>query len=549
MKKTTTNQKQKSFITSALLMTTFLLVISGKSFGQTKTFIGAFDWFQGSSWSPFGVPTAANDVIINSTNIPFVNNGAAIAQCNNLTINAGGTLNCWSSLQVNGNLLCNGTLSFNSTGSLKLIGFASTFSTGNVVIQQNADNMGPNRYHYWSTPFINTTLSSAVPGSQYYSWNGSSWVTASGLMSFCRGYAVYGSSSFSSTNTVNNTMFGAFNLLLPHSGGANDFTLVGNPFPCTLDASAFITANSATTTGSLYFWSDDGSAGNGYSSSDYAVRNLLTGTAANGLTPSNKISKCQGFFVQNSGTPSDISFSSPMQLAYLAPHPVFFSTNNELIWIKGIMGTKKTQTVFGFSPNATDGVDWGYDAEKFFGPSAIGIYTMMGNTAYTINAMAPSAGYKEIDMGVYAPNGQTLQISLDSTDNFDAANTIYLYDGLTGTYTDIRNGSYAYTGTGVQENNRFKIILNPVITGLAQTSTTLLQAEVYPNPSSNGIFTLITNEECFVSVTDVLGKEILKQRLTNQNNQLNLQAFDNGVYHVNITRSGQNQIIRIIKSN
>ncbi len=546
MKKTTTNKKQNRFIASALLMTTLMFVISGKSFGQTKTFIGVFDWYQGSSWSPFGVPTAANDVIINSTNIPILNNGAAIAQCNNLTINTGGTMECRSSIQVSGNLTINGTLKFNNTGSLKLIGTAS--GTGNVEMLQNANNMGSNLYHYWSSPFTNTNMNTAVPGSLYYTWNGSSWSSAGGTMATARGYAIYNSSSFSQTTTVSNTRFTG-TVSTPTTGGAGGFTLVGNPYPCTIDASSVISGNVITTTGSLYFWSDDGSAGNGYATGDYAVRNNLGGLPANGLTPSNKISKCQGFFVQNTGTPGVVAFDPPMQLTYVVPHPVFFSNNNELVWLKGVMGTAKTQTLFGFSSGATDAVDWGYDAEKFFGPSAIGIYTMMGNTAYTINAMAPSTGYKEIDLGVYAPNGQTLQISLDSTENFDAANTIYLYDGLTGTYTDIRNGSYAYTGTGVQENNRFKVIINPVITGLAQTSTTLLQAEVYPNPSSNGIFTLITNEECFVSVTDVLGKEVLKQRLTNQNNQLNLQAFDKGVYHVNITRSGQSQIIRIIKSN
>jgi len=544
--------KKKLLKITAIAAAVFSMANNASAITKTWTGTGGLSWFTSANWSPNGVPSVTDDVIIPVTaNTVEANDGNQIAECQSLTINSGATVNCYSSINVTTTLIINGTLNYNSTGSLKY-GGTSVTGSGSVTVAQNAAVAGANRYHFWSSPFLNNTFPIfTIPGNNYYAWLGSAWANASGNMDQGEGYAIYNSSSLSFTAPATSTNFST-SVFQFSTGGPSGYTLVGNPYPCTIDASTFITnpTNTLSTTGSLYFWDDDGSAGTGWSTGDYAVRNSLGGTAANSATPNGKISKCQGFFVQNSLSPGFVVFDKNMQLDYTVPHPTFFSANtNELVWIKGMLGTKETQTLIGFSANATNGIDYSYDAEKFFSTSSIGVYSMMGGTAYTINGMAPFTGYKEVEFGAFAPAGQVMQIAVDSSYNIDVATTIYLYDALNGTYTDIKNGSFNYIGTGIQENNRFKVVFNPTITGLATASTTDFSVEAYPNPSNTGIFTLYTKDACNVTVTDVLGNVVHTQRLTNQRNELNLEGFAKGVYTVNMVYENGSKVISVVKSN
>jgi len=80
---------------------------SAKAPGVTKTSIGS-SWGNIGSWSPIGVPTSTDDVIINSN---MTINSAAV--CNSLTINSSRTLtiNSTRSLSVgSGGIIINGTL-------------------------------------------------------------------------------------------------------------------------------------------------------------------------------------------------------------------------------------------------------------------------------------------------------------------------------------------------------------------------------------------------------------------------------------------------------
>ncbi|MCI4442999.1 MAG: hypothetical protein JHC39_05770, partial [Lentimicrobium sp.] len=74
-----------------LLLTVFLVLVQTVVFAVTKTFnVTSGDWNTAANWSPSGVPTAADDVVITSgksVNISADAYALSISLTGNLTIN------------------------------------------------------------------------------------------------------------------------------------------------------------------------------------------------------------------------------------------------------------------------------------------------------------------------------------------------------------------------------------------------------------------------------------------------------------------------------
>jgi G8 domain len=91
-----------------------LLAING--IAATKTSTGSTNWGTNSTWSPSGVPTASDDVIIAANHT--VSQNVNSTSCKTLTVNASGTLNIPSgktlTIANTTGLTVNGTLNINS---------------------------------------------------------------------------------------------------------------------------------------------------------------------------------------------------------------------------------------------------------------------------------------------------------------------------------------------------------------------------------------------------------------------------------------------------
>lgn len=114
----------------------------------TKTWNGSSStaWGTSGNWTPSGVPTAANNVVIpNVTNQPSIASNIN-AFCNDLTINSGVTLTVnvggAKVFEISGNITNNGTISHLSTKLIHLIGvnkvLSGDLSNGNNVWEMDA---------------------------------------------------------------------------------------------------------------------------------------------------------------------------------------------------------------------------------------------------------------------------------------------------------------------------------------------------------------------------------------------------------------------------
>ncbi len=70
--------------------------------------------------------------------------------------------------------------------------------------------------------------------------------------------------------------------------------------------------------------------------------------------------------------------------------------------------------------------------------------------------------------------------------------------------------------------------------------------QLYPNPGT-GLYTLVTNEQAEVMVSNVIGEIIMKQTLVKGSNSLNLESYPNGIYSVHVIAAGKSSVVKVVK--
>lgn len=339
------------------------------------------NWNEASNWTPSGVPTSANCVVIPDVfNDPIISN-TPNALGHNLSVhnNAQLTMNESQNLIITDKITVQPNAIFTVNNNANLIQINdSAVNTGIIRYKRIAPNIKGSDYVYWSSPVnnqdIGTIYDSTFPYNSgfKYQWNTTLnntnggqglWETASGIMTKGRGYIIRGSSSFGMpASNIPTTFTGVpFNGAIPYTvhrgsftgapyNGANgvqitnlndNYNLIGNPYPSSINALKFLQTNAydASTNptgrilGNVKLWTHGtdpvpggtnpfyGSFQYNYNANDYLTINYLGST-----TPGSAdlIRAGQVFFVQmidgavGSGT---VSFNNSMRYdATLAPY-------------------------------------------------------------------------------------------------------------------------------------------------------------------------------------------------------------------------------------
>jgi hypothetical protein len=309
------------------------------------------DWNTGSNWTPPGIPTAANCVIIPNVSparpYAVISGSNYVGFAKKVTVLNGGRLdiNPSNSLVVTDEVIVNPTGGLFVTNTANLVQINNTVNTGNIVAQRITQPMYRFDYTYWNSPMVmgSYTLGdlsqNLTQPDKYYSWNPHSasggngnWVqeSAATIMNPSKGYIVRAPNTFSFNPAITQTYAATFTGT-PNNGdipipigvgtlGAGTFNdklnLIGNPYPSAVSALAFVTdpTNVPLIEGTLYFWTHhappstafpDPFYGNfvfNYSPAGYASWNALGSTwtvpaGYGGPIPTDNIASGQGFFV------------------------------------------------------------------------------------------------------------------------------------------------------------------------------------------------------------------------------------------------------------
>ena len=240
--------------------------------------------------------------------------------------------------------------------------------------------------------------------------------------------------------------------------------LLGNPYPCAIDADKFIAANilptatgasitgtiNQTIGGALYFWtSNTAYPGTGnYNFADYCTYTKLgsangsPGMAVGGLNPTGKIAAGQGFFAQIFASGS-ITFNNSMRVT--ANNNNFFRNANattavtttiekHCIWLNYTNATSNSNKAFrqmlvGYADGATNDIDNIYDGHSFTN-NQIDLYSIVDNENFSVQARAlPFQDTDLVPLGFKATTAGDYTISIDHVDGlFADGQPIYIED-------------------------------------------------------------------------------------------------------------------------
>ncbi|MCU4188956.1 GEVED domain-containing protein [Flavobacterium sp. HXWNR29] len=525
------------------------------------------NWNNANNWTPVGVPTSADCVVIpNTANDPIISGASYDALGLNLTIENGAVL----TVNATNDIIINDWVNINAGGDLQLNDSSSLIQVNN---NPNTGTMHMNRtvnmrrldYVYWSSPvtsFASSAISPGTPTSYIYKWtptigtniNGfGNWALGNENMVVGKGYIVRGPNAFTTTpapltatftGTPNNGVIttpilrgnwngGTYSTGVSTTLGTNyddNWNLVGNPYPSAVNAISFLTANT-NIDGFIKIWTH-GTLPSGatadpfyndyvynYTPGDYITYNSSGTSSGPGVFGGN-IASGQGFFVSmlhtSGSTSENVTFNNTMRNT-LNSNTQFFrnsSEENEVhaenggrIWLDLIdSNLNSVRNLIGYIDGATNSRDRLFDAitdEKL----NLNLYSKIGTEPMTIQGRTlPFDEYDLVPMGIKVPQDGNYSIGIGAVDGFftNTSQNIFLEDLDTNIIHDLRQNPYSFTAVAGDDSDRF--ILRFTNNTLGNEDITNEEVNVWAITSDNLSIKSTKSTIQSVRVFDILGR-------------------------------------------
>ena len=535
-------------------MRIFELEVYGTPSSPTWTGTTNTSWTTAANWSTSAVPNEFSNVTI-ASGTPFQPTISTSQSVKTLTIDAGATLtvNSGINLTVEDAIINNGTMTLSNNANL-LQGNAF-HNSGNINVIRNSNLLSRLDYTIWSSPVTNpsqflTTFSPETSLNRFYSYNQSSNVyngiatPSTTPFALATGYLIRMPNT-AVTAPLTQIFTGVFNGVpnngiitkaVSYNGASFGYNLIGNPYPSTLDADAFITANASKIESSLWFWRKI----NGALSSAYAVYNALGSTQTpSSPTPSGDIQVGQGFFVkakyQSDPTRYFVTFNNAMRLGRSSTQ--FFKTKQvekDRIWLNLTSTTGVfSQALIGYIPAATLGVD-DFDSQ-YINDSPVALTSNINNEEFTIQGRPKFDPRDVVALNFKTDVNGEYTIALDHFDGvFANGQDVYLVDSKAGIETDLKAGEYTFMATAGNDNSRFSLKYQKTLKVDAPTFNEN-NVRIFKN---NGTLSVISQIVAIdnIKVYDIQGRLIAEQNSINaMTANLKDLKFSNQVLIVKVT--------------
>jgi hypothetical protein len=498
--------------------------------GNTST-----SWTTASNWSTSIVPSQSNNVLING-GATFQPTISASTTINSLTIATGATLTVTApNLTVKGAIDNDGTMSLANNSNL-LQGEEFNPNSGNVSINRNSSALNRLDYTIWSSPVENQNLAAFSPATslnRFYNYNQTSNLynaianpatTAFGLAA---GHLIRMPNTHPTTATVWNGTFTG----VPNNGTITrvvtyrnedpfnfGYNMIGNPYPSTLNANAFIAENTTKIENILYFWRKTNAAlGSAYATWINGIGGTASG--AGSAVPNGTIQVGQGFFVRaKPGTNltlltfnQTLTFKNAMRLGNTSTQ--FFKTKQDekdRLWLNltntaGVF----SQALIGYIPEATIGVD-DFDG-RYINDSPIALTSNINNEEYTIQGRPTFDPSDVVALNFKTDVAGDYTIAIDHLDGvFANGQDVYLVDSKTGTETDLKATAYNFTAVAGIDNARFSLKYQKTLK-VDATAFNENSVKVYKN---NGLLYATSGDSNIsnIKVFDIQGRLIAEQK-------------------------------------
>lgn len=540
--------------------------------------------FTGGAWNN-GDPTGISMAIINddydTATLGDINAcSCQIDENQTVTVRDGNFMN------IAGNIVVDGTLIVENAGSIVQVDDgAITTNNGTIMVQKTTPSLQPRDFVLLSSPMSGETRTGVYDsadrvflidatefepdGSTTGSGTGVTFLDVDGnyfspaaSLNVGEGYIVFpqavtdvGDVNFEHTYTQGTLNSGTIDFPLVYNGSttANNFNLMGNPYPSAIDVTALLDQNVAIN--EVYYWehittpndSIPGFNTANFSMDDVSIRNELGGIAsANGGTiPGPFMASGQGFGIladnDVAGTP--LTFNNSMRVTDNNGTVRSNELDINRLWLRLDSETFSLQNInlIGFTPEATIDFDDGFDSERL--ATTISLFSTLDSGEYlSIQGREAFDSSMEIDLGFATSIAESEQytISIDQLEGADLENVgVYLIDNELGTITNLKENAYSFTATESMQSSRFTLVFEDRLLSTNTSEGLNTQIQLFPNPS-NGIITLsYLGAETFTNavVMDLNGKHVKEINLSNFNESLaiDLSAFSKGMYFIQIS--------------
>ncbi len=413
------------------------------------------DWNEPSNWNSGNEPTSSSSVVIPvALKWPLINGDAAV---NDLQIEA------------------ETRITVSSGSSLAIMGTAT--GEGEVTIRRKTN--GSEGYSIVGTP-VNDIDLEALQAQYLYSYNelDGSWSIPSGSMNPGTGYFVGYDETDPEISLTGSPFSGTREVTISKNGGG--FNLVANPYLAPISISDLLNNanNSTITTGSVYFWDDGGLNVGDDRGGDYVTVNSVgvvglnnlsdgvTGEKGNIGANTGNIGSMQGFFVQATGG-GNLAFSPDMQVlspGANADENYYRKSEDGKVKIKlGLSGNGLyNETIIGFLPNATTGLDYSMDAEKFSGNELISLYSLIDEKRFAIQGLPSDVQDQHVKLGLDIGLPGMYELSVIEINGEIGVGNLILVDKENGELIELNENAKIelYSPSGV-DARRFEIVYMP----------------------------------------------------------------------------------------
>ena len=505
----------------------------GQQFSNTATIEIKSTTWDGNNWSD-GIPTANTSAIFTGAFTATASIEACSIVVNN---NAAVIIPATFDVTLNGALTVeSGSLKMES--STNLIQLTDVQNSGNIFVERESSKLFRLDYTMWGSPVTGAqTLKQFSPltvVTRFYTYNTSTdqfntIVPETNTFASGKGYLI--------RMPDNHTIFGTTVLATSWTGiftgkptngpvpvelaqTLNGFNMLSNPYPSMISADAFLTENSSSIDGTLYFWRRRNAVQDG--SAYYATYTLAggAGTAGSASAPSQVpngfIQVGQGFIAKAKS--SGAVFTNSMRTKLNNDNQFFKNANSQdrsRIWLNvsntaGEFG----QTLVAYMPQAENELD--RTDGKYLGDGSTALTSWLDNSEYIIQGRAPFVSSDVVALNFKTATAGSYTIAIDHVDGlFEGSQDIFLRDNSVGVLHDLKNAAYTFATEAGSFNTRFDIVyLNPLsVSNPNFDSNSVVLYKKQNNVVINSGMTTLDN----VEVYDIRGRLLAVAKSINSN--------------------------------